>query len=401
MGSNVKHIVVVGAGYVGLANALILSRHNEVTLVDIDAGRISILKQGHSPIEEEDIEKYLPSSNLRFSLVDPEAYKSADIVLIAVPTNYDPSLHHFDTKNVDGVIEEVIAVNPLARIVIKSTVPVGYTLAKAKQYPSSEIYFSPEFLREGKALYDNLHPSRIIVGVTSRDNERLDFADEFINLLKAGSDEEEVASFVMGSSEAEAVKLFANTYLALRIAYFNELDSYAETQGLNTKEIIEGVSYDPRIGDYYNNPSFGYGGYCLPKDTKQLKANFASVPNNLIGAIIESNKTRKDFIAEQIAKKVQGIDDPLVGVYRLTMKSHSDNFRESSVLGIIERLKSKHIRLVIYEPLLKDKEFEGITVINDLNEFKSQCDLVICNRMDEDLQDISHKVYTRDLYLRD
>lgn len=401
MGSNVKHIVVVGAGYVGLANALILSRHNEVTLVDIDAGRISILKQGHSPIEEEDIEKYLPSSNLRFSLVDPEAYKSADIVLIAVPTNYDPSLHHFDTKNVDGVIEEVIAVNPLARIVIKSTVPVGYTLAKAKQYPSSEIYFSPEFLREGKALYDNLHPSRIIVGVTSRDNERLDFADEFINLLKAGSDEEEVASFVMGSSEAEAVKLFANTYLALRIAYFNELDSYAETQGLNTKEIIEGVSYDPRIGDYYNNPSFGYGGYCLPKDTKQLKANFASVPNNLIGAIIESNKTRKDFIAEQIAKKVRGIDDPLVGVYRLTMKSHSDNFRESSVLGIIERLKSKHIRLVIYEPLLKDKEFEGITVINDLNEFKSQCDLVICNRMDEDLQDISHKVYTRDLYLRD
>lgn len=401
MGSNVKHIVVVGAGYVGLSNALVLAHHNEVTLVDINPRRISLLQQGHSPIEEEDIEEYLPSSNLSFALVDPDVYKGADIVLIAVPTNYDPTLHHFDTKNVDGVIEEVVAVNPLARIVIKSTVPVGYTLAKAKQYPSSEIYFSPEFLREGKALYDNLHPSRIIVGVSKRDNERLAFADEFINLLKDGSDEAEVPSFVMGSSEAEAVKLFANTYLALRIAYFNELDSYAESQGLNTKEIIEGVSYDPRIGDYYNNPSFGYGGYCLPKDTKQLKANFASVPNNLIGAIIESNNTRKDFIAEQIVKKVQGIDDPLVGVYRLTMKSHSDNFRESSVLGIINRLKDKHIRLVIYEPLLKDGEFEGITVIADLKEFKSQCDLVICNRMDQDLQDISHKVYTRDLYRRD
>lgn len=401
MGSYVKHIVVVGAGYVGLSNALVLARHNEVTLVDINPQRISLLQQGHSPIEEEDIEEYLPSSNLSFALVDPDVYKGADIVLIAVPTNYDPALHHFDTNNVDGVVEAVLSVNPLARIVIKSTVPVGYTLAKAKQFPSSEIYFSPEFLREGKALYDNLHPSRIIVGVTSRDNERLAFADEFINLLKAGSDEEEVASLVMGSSEAEAVKLFANTYLALRIAYFNELDSYAETQGLNTKEIIEGVSYDPRIGDYYNNPSFGYGGYCLPKDTKQLKANFASVPNNLIGAIIESNNTRKDFIAEQIVKKVQGIDDPLVGVYRLTMKSHSDNFRESSVIGIINRLEDKHIRLAIYEPLLKDGEFEGIKVINNLNEFKSQCDLVISNRMDQELQDISSKVYTRDLYQRD
>ena len=401
MSSNTKHIVVVGAGYVGLANALILSRHNAVTLVDIDEKRISALKQGHSPIEEEDIEEYLSSSKLAFCLVDPDVYKSADIVLIAVPTNYDPALHHFDTKNVDGVVEAVLSVNPLAKIIIKSTVPVGYTLAKARQYPASEIYFSPEFLREGKALYDNLHPSRIVVGVSERDNERLAFADQFVNLLKDGSDEAEVPSFVMGSSEAEAVKLFANTYLALRIAYFNELDSYAESQSLNTKEIIKGVSLDPRIGDYYNNPSFGYGGYCLPKDTKQLQANFADVPNNLIEAIIESNKTRKDFIAEQIAKKVEGINDPLVGVYRLTMKSHSDNFRESSVLGIIERLKAKNIRLVIYEPLLKDKEFEGITVIADLKEFKSQCDLVISNRMDAELQDIADKVYTRDLYRRD
>ena len=315
MGSNVKHIVVVGAGYVGLSNALVLAHHNEVTLVDINPRRISLLQQGHSPIEEEDIEEYLTSSKLSFALVDPDVYKGADIVLIAVPTNYDPTLHHFDTKNVDGVIEEVVAVNPLARIVIKSTVPVGYTLAKAKQYPSSEIYFSPEFLREGKALYDNLHPSRIIVGVSKRDNERLAFADEFINLLKDGSDEAEVPSFVMGSSEAEAVKLFANTYLALRVSYFNELDTYAEVKGLDTQAIIQGICLDPRIGTHYNNPSFGYGGYCLPKDTKQLLANFDNVPNSIIAAIVDANRVRKDFIADDILNR----HPKKVGVYRLIM----------------------------------------------------------------------------------
>ena len=370
-------------------------------MVDINPQRISLLQQGHSPIEEEDIEEYLSSSKLAFCLVDPDVYKSADIVLIAVPTNYDPALHHFDTKNVDGVVEAVLSVNPLAKIIIKSTVPVGYTLAKARQYPASEIYFSPEFLREGKALYDNLHPSRIVVGVSERDNERLAFADQFVNLLKDGSDEAEVPSFVMGSSEAEAVKLFANTYLALRIAYFNELDSFAESQSLNSRQIIAGVSGDPRIGDYYNNPSFGYGGYCLPKDTKQLKANFDGIPNDLIGAIIASNNTRKDFIAEQIMKKVKGMEDPLIGVYRLTMKSHSDNFRESSILGIIERLQEKQVRLLIYEPLLEHGEFAGVKVTDDLKEFKSECDLVISNRMDAELQDIADKVYTRDLYRRD
>lgn len=401
MGHNARHILVVGAGYVGLSNALVLSRHNQVTLADIDPKRIALLKQGRSPIEDKDIAERLPSANLSFASIDPNLYKANDIVVIAVPTNYDPSLHHFDTVNVDRVIEEAISVNPMAKIVVKSTVPVGYTCSKAAQYPKSQIYFSPEFLREGKALYDNLHPSRIIVGLTSNDQGRPSFAAELLAMFKSGSDEVDVPGFVMGAKEAEAVKLFANTYLALRIAYFNELDSFAESQSLNSRQIIAGVSGDPRIGDYYNNPSFGYGGYCLPKDTKQLKANFDGIPNDLIGAIIASNNTRKDFIAEQIMKKAKGMEDPLIGVYRLTMKSHSDNFRESSILGIIERLQEKQVRLLIYEPLLKRGEFAGVKVTEDLKEFKSECDLVISNRMDAELQDIADKVYTRDLYRRD
>ena len=366
MGHNARHILVVGAGYVGLSNALVLSRHNQVTLADIDPKRIALLKQGRSPIEDKDIVERLPSANLSFASIDPNLYKANDIVVIAVPTNYDPSLHHFDTVNVDRVIQEAISVNPMAKIVIKSTVPVGYTCSKAAQYPKSQIYFS-----------------------------RPSFAAELLAMFKSGSDEVDVPGFVMGAREAEAVKLFANTYLALRIAYFNELDSFAESQSLNSRQIIAGVSGDPRIGDYYNNPSFGYGGYCLPKDTKQLKANFHGIPNDLIGAIIASNNTRKDFIAEQIMKKVKGMEDPLIGVYRLTMKSHSDNFRESSILGIIERLQEKQVRLLIYEPLLKNGEFAGVKVTDDLKEFKSECDLVISNRMDAELQDIADKVYTR------
>ena len=292
MGHNARHILVVGAGYVGLSNALVLSRHNQVTLADIDPKRIALLKQGRSPIEDKDIAERLPSANLSFASIDPNLYKANDIVVIAVPTNYDPSLHHFDTVNVDRVIEEAISVNPMAKIVIKSTVPVGYTCSKAAQYPKSQIYFSPEFLREGKALYDNLHPSRIIVGLTSNDQGRSSFAAELLAMFKSGSDEADVPGFVMGAKEAEAVKLFANTYLALRIAYFNELDSFAESQSLNSRQIIAGVSGDPRIGDYYNNPSFGYGGYCLPKDTKQLKANFHGIPNDLIGAIIATTSLR-------------------------------------------------------------------------------------------------------------